>query len=287
MTDGEQRALSSEIRQLRRRLETTEGAMLRAETLKSAYDGQRRQLNQMAAAVQRYLPSSYPEMGGLLVAGSCRPCADLGGDFFDAVELRDGRIAVTMADVSGHGAVAAILMASSRALLRASLAEISPSEGPAAVMYRLARWLSSEFLETEFVTMWLGIYDRDAGTLRYAAAAHPTAIIWRRGEPDPVYLHSENGIPLGLAGLDPERPPEHEIEFREGDRLFLYTDGWTESPSRDGVLLEGPALLDLFANSAGQTVDMVPLMLFTELDRHLADSRIRDDISLLVVDRLL
>lgn len=278
--------MDSQIRFLRRKLETTEVAMLRAETIRSAFEGQRRQLDQMAAAVQRYLPQSYPVMGNLAVAGHCRPCADLGGDFYDAVELADGRIALCMADVSGHGAVAAILMASTRALLRAALHECAPGDGPGIIIQRLSRWLTSELLDTEFVTMWLGLYDPGTGVLRHSSAAHPQAIIWRNGALEPEYVESETSFPLGLSGIVPEPAAETTLLLEPGDRLFLYTDGWTESVSAAGGYLEDEHLLDLFANSAGQLTDTVPTLLFTEFERHAADSRIRDDVSLLVVDRL-
>jgi serine phosphatase RsbU (regulator of sigma subunit) len=280
------KSLDSQVRHLRRRLETTEVAVLSAKNMRSAFDEQRRQLNLMAAAVQRYLPSQYPLMGNLAISGHCRPCADLGGDFYDATELPDGRIALCMADVSGHGAVAAILMASSRALLRAALYESSPTDGPGLIMQRLSRWLASELLASEFLTMWLGLYDPATGVLRYASAAHPQAVLWQTGAPDPHFLDAQNTFPLGLAGLPPEVAREEQVVLEVGDRLFLYTDGWTESPSASGTLLEGDDLLNLFANSAGQSTDHTPIMLFTELERHLADSRIRDDVSLLVVDRL-
>lgn len=269
------------------RLESSENRVSQAAVMKQAFDGQRRQIDQMVAAIQRYLPSRYPVMGGLAISGHCRPCADLGGDFYDATTLPDGRVALCMADVSGHGAVAAILMATSRALLRAALMETKPGEGPAHAMFRLANWLGSEFLPTEFVTMWLGIYDPETEILRFANSAHPHAVIWRHGVYDPEFLPSENTFPLGLAGIEPEMPIEGEIAFHPGDRLFLYTDGWIESESSEGRFLDGPEFIEFLANTAGQPNDHAATLLFTEFDRFLANSRIRDDVSILIVDRLL
>jgi sigma-B regulation protein RsbU (phosphoserine phosphatase) len=263
---------------------TTDSAIRQG--LKQALHGQRKQVYQMSQAIQRYLPPDYPEMGGLKIVGHCRPCADLGGDFYDAFPLPDGRVALCMADVAGHGAIAAVLMASSRALLRASLHETAPHEGPAIALQRLSRWLQGEFLATEFVTMWLGFFDPATEELVCASGAHPRPILWRSGEPDPHFIPMAASFPIGLAGVDPVAPPEHTIPFSVGDRLFLYTDGWTESPSEDGRFLEELDLLEFFANSHFQPTDQVPTLLFTQLERHAANSFIRDDVSLLVVDRL-
>lgn len=253
--------------------------------LKQALKSNRRQLEEIAKAHAKFLPHHYPEIGGIKVAAHCRPCADVGGDFYDLFELADGRISICMADVAGHGAMASISMATSRALLRTALLEAEPYNTPSDILQRLSFWLGHQFDVEQFVTMWLGIYDPSNGVLSASSAAHPKAIVWPRGK-DLSYIELNSGLPLGLAGIDPLPYPEIELKLEVGDRLFLLTDGWCETPTRDGKVLEGEALLDFIGNAFGQPLLQVPQVLFMQFERHAAGSRIRDDVSLLVLDRV-
>ncbi|MCB2156756.1 SpoIIE family protein phosphatase [bacterium] len=254
--------------------------------MKHLLDASRRQMHEISRVHSRFLPMRFPMMGGLEFAAHCRPCADVGGDFYDVINLPDGRIAVAMADVSGHGASAAVAMATARALLRAALADAFGDTGPAEILMMLSRWMQGQLEIEQFVTMWLGVWDPASEELQYASAAHPPAVIWNNEDRDPTYLRVSSTTPLGLTGVEPLPAEEGSVSLEIGDRVFLYTDGWNESPSVSGKFLEGDAFLELLANSEGQPASQVPLMLFTEFERHAANSRIRDDISLLVFDRL-
>jgi serine phosphatase RsbU (regulator of sigma subunit) len=176
-------------------------------------------------------------------------------------------------------------MATARALLRVALLETTPGQGPADVFDRLAIWFPPQFESDQYVTMWLGIWDQEAETLRVASSAHPPPVLWRLdGEPE--FLESEPTLPLGLAGIEPIRAEEICIEFNVGDRLFLYTDAWIESRATDGRVLSGDSFLDFIGNAYGQSTQMAVKMLFMEFERFAANSRITDDVSLFVVDRI-
>lgn len=255
-------------------------------TLKAALEANRRQLHEIAKVHDAFLPRSFDILGGLEVAAHCRPCHDMGGDFYAAEELPDGRIAICIADVAGHGAQAAVAMATTRALLRVAFHEIQDHQGPSDVLLRLAVLFRDLLTVEQFVTMWLGIYSPERGELRFASAAHPPAVLWpASGEPQ--FLEIEPALPLGIAGIEPRRGPERSIDFDLGDRVFLYTDGWNESPSSTGETLSGERFLDFLANAYGQPVSMVPAVLFMEFERHAANSRISDDVTLLVFDRVI
>lgn len=253
--------------------------------LRRALSVTRRQLNEIAGAVARFLPHSFPLQCGLHAAATCRPCADVGGDFYDVYPTRDGRLAVLMADVAGHGARAAMMMAASRALLRTALAEAPEGAGPAEILFTTARFLQYEVEPEQFLTAWLGIWDPRAGTLRCASAAHPPAVLWRRGG-RPEFFRCEVGLPLGLTGIPPVLGGETALQLDKGDRIFLYTDGWTESESASGATLEGQDFLEFLENATEQPLGYVPTILFHEFERHTANSRIRDDVSLLVFERV-
>lgn len=254
--------------------------------LKLSLDASRRQLDQIAKVHARFLPHHYPRMSGLEFAAHCRPCADIGGDIYDAYQLPDGRIAITIADVAGHGAIAAVTMAAVRAVLRAQLLELPQDNGPAYALWKLATLLRADFEDDQFTTMWLGIWNPATETLSFACAAHPPAVIWRAGEQDPKFLGCENTFPLGIAGVDPVLPEERSIELSLGDRVFLYTDAWNESTSAEGEVLEHEGFLDFIGNAAGQPLKMANSILFMMLERHSANSMIRDDVSLMIFERV-
>jgi len=254
--------------------------------LRSQLEAQRRQMSQISQVLQSYLPSNFPVLGGLDIVGYCRPCADVAGDFYDVMALPDGRVSICMADVAGHGAQAAIAMATTRALLHAALSDAVPATGPGDILYRLSNWLYARCVEDRYVTMWLGLWDPQTEELRYASAGHPPAVLWSPGSTIPRYLSCETSIPVGLAGIEPRRPRESVVELGLGDRIFLYTDGWTETSSHAGNFLAGAEFLSFLGNAYGQPLRQTPIFLFTEFERHSANSTIRDDVSLLVFDRI-
>ncbi len=254
-------------------------------SLKKALSAGRRQLEEISRVHTRFLPQSFPIRAGIQVAAHCRPCADVGGDFYDVFAMKDGRLAICMADVSGHGAVAAMAMATCRSLLRVSLLEATPEEGPTEILLRIARWLEPQFESEQFATMWLGVWDQKAGTLRHANAAHPSAILWRDDE-EPEYMETLNGLPLGLTDIEPFPCEEGTVNLRIGDRVVLYTDAWNESKSSSGKVLEDEEFLDFIGNAYGQPLIQVPTVLFMMFERHTANSRIRDDVSLMVFERV-
>lgn len=261
---------------------SSKDALMRS--LKEALDVNRRQMEGIARVHARFLPARFPLLGGLEVAARCRPSSDIGGDFYDAIELIDGRVAITIADVSGHGPVAAVTMGITRSLLRVALLEIAPHEGPSAVLLRLAQWTSTLLEDDQFATMWLGIWDPATERLTYARAAHPQAVLWR-ADGDPQFLITDGTIPVGLAGIEPIPAPEDVVELGLGDRVFLYTDGWNETPASDGSVLDGEKFLQFLDAAYGAPVDQIPSILFMQFERHAANAKIRDDVSLMVFGR--
>ncbi len=269
-----------ETKQVEKRLRESE---LR---LKSALNSSRNQVEEIASVHRRLLPARYEPMGGLEIVARCNPSADVGGDFYFSRELKDGRVLFCISDVSGHGAMAATTTSIAHALLSTALIEMKDREGPAAVIDRLNRWLTNEIGQEQFLTLWMGIFSPDDETLTYCSCAHPPAVLLKPGE-KPSYLVQETGLPVGLSGVDVTIPKEQTIEFELGDRLILYTDGWTESPSYEGRLLSGDELLRFFGESEMQPIKQVIDILFMEFERHAANSVIRDDMTILIADRYM
>jgi phosphoserine phosphatase RsbU/P len=171
---------------------------------------------------QALLPKSCPSIPGFTVTGLCVPAGAVGGDWYDFIPLKDGRWGLVLADVSGKGTAAALLMSATRGMLR-SLAETT-SGGPGEVLGRLNRLLVDDFPSGKFVTMVYAVLDPIKRTLTYSSAGHLRPLLLE--STGARFLNSERGIPLGLGfgGYS-----ELEIPLSEGSRLVFYSDGITEA----------------------------------------------------------
>jgi phosphoserine phosphatase RsbU/P len=175
-----------------------------------------------ARAIQSGLfPVNAPEVRGFDVTGVCIPCREVGGDWYDYIPLADGRLAVVLADVSGKGMGAALLMSSTRSVLRLHAARgLSPKE----ILFQLNAFLVKDFPASKFVTLVYAVLDPQKRQLTFASAGHlPPLFIDSSGA---RFLEADAGLPLGIMECEFS---EHEIEMPFGSRVFLYTDGVTEA----------------------------------------------------------
>jgi PAS domain S-box-containing protein len=170
------------------------------------------------------LPATLPEMPGLTfdaiyVPGSTE--AQVGGDWFDAVRLFDGRVVVSIGDVAGHGLQAAVTMGNMRQIIR-GIAQVHAD--PALMLDAADRALRLEHPD-RFVTAFVGVFDPIAGTFAYASAGHPPPILRR---PDgSLELLSDRGLPLGLRKANQESDGL-TLFVEPGSHFVFYTDGLTE-----------------------------------------------------------
>jgi phosphoserine phosphatase RsbU/P len=178
--------------------------------------------SQEARAIQQaLLPKSSPYIPGFAVSGLSLPARAVGGDWYDFIPFSDGRWGLVLADVSGKGTAAALLMSATRGMLR-SLVEAHCS--PAEVLTKLNCLMADDFPAGKFVTMIYAVLDPAARALTFANAGHlHPLLIDRTG---PRFLDVERGLPLGLSCGDYS---ECQISLSEGSRLVFYSDGITEA----------------------------------------------------------
>ena len=137
-----------------------------------------RQIRMAAEVQQRMLPGAPPKVQGIDVAYVYVPCFELAGDFFDFIELPDENFGMVVADVSGKGIPASLVMASVRAALRAQVDNVYYLY---EVIRRLNMMLYRDTKPTEFVTLFYGVYDARSRRLTYCNAGHPPALLQRQG----------------------------------------------------------------------------------------------------------
>jgi sigma-B regulation protein RsbU (phosphoserine phosphatase) len=170
---------------------------------------------------QALLPKSSPYIPGFMISGRSEPARAVGGDWYDFISFPDGRWGIVLADVSGKGTAAALLMSATRGMFR-SLAEACCT--PGEVLTRLNQLLVDDFPAGKFVTMVYGVLDPATRTVTFANAGHLRPLfIDDRGK---HFLDTERGLPLGLGCGDYS---ETQVTLSPGSRLIFYSDGITEA----------------------------------------------------------
>ena len=170
---------------------------------------------------QALLPKASPYVPGFAISGLSVPAGDIGGDWYDFIPFDDGCWGLVLADVSGKGTAAALLMSATRAMLR-SLADTCSS--PAETLSKLNKLMAEDFPSGRFVTLIYGILDPKNRTLKFASAGHLPPLLVEGN--NARLVPTEAGTPLGLAIT---RFSESEIQLPPGSRLVLYSDGITEA----------------------------------------------------------
>jgi sigma-B regulation protein RsbU (phosphoserine phosphatase) len=177
---------------------------------------------QEARAIQQsLLPKASPYVPGFAISGLSIPARAVGGDWYDFIPFPDGRWGLVLADVSGKGTPAALLMSATRGMLR-SLAEACCT--PAEVLTKLNRLLVEDFPAGKFVTLVYAVLDPASHTVTFASAGHLRPLLV--DDDGPRFLDTERGLPLGLSCGDYS---ESTVALSPGSRLVFYSDGISEA----------------------------------------------------------
>jgi sigma-B regulation protein RsbU (phosphoserine phosphatase) len=220
------------------------------------------------------LPREIPRVKGLEVACAWQPAHSVGGDYFDVLALAPAQIGICLADVSGKGMTAALLMANLQALVRA----FAPgAEGPGALCRKVNEALCGSVLPGKFVTLFYGVINSETRTLRFENAGHCPPIVLRG---DSTTLLIEGGTVLGIF---PQAPYEdRSFPLQSGDCLLLTTDGVTEAAneSDEDFGTERVAASALAARSLG--ANGIRTRILEDVSRF-CNGKFHDDASLIVV----
>lgn len=232
---------------------------------------------EVAALIQQtLLPKELPAIGGWHVDAFYRPARAVGGDFYDFIELDDGRLGVVIGDVTDKGVPAALVMATCRSMLRAAAKR---HDSPSAVLAEVNETLVPEIPPAMFVTCLYAIVDTSTGALVFANAGHNLPYV-RTG--DSVLELRATGMPLGLMnGMDYD---DKTHTLGDGDVMVLTSDGITEAHNPEREMYGFSRLMGRVAQrpSGGDMVGAI----VADLERWTgADAEQEDDITLVVVRR--
>jgi sigma-B regulation protein RsbU (phosphoserine phosphatase) len=239
----------------------------------------------VARRIQRALVG-LTEMGldGWNLASEYEPAREIGGDFFDAFPIleagRPQRLGFVIADVSGKGISAALLMAFVRPVIRAA---IDRTGDPVEALERTNLILVGERRTGLFVTVLCGILDLETGEVVLANAGHELPILVRADGSGPVEV-GESGPLVGAFGRLDLRPAA--LALAPGDRLLLYTDGVTDAANEQGARFGEERLLALLADPPAGDAEGLVSSIVEALGSFRGAAEPADDIAILIVERL-
>jgi len=196
---------------------------------------------QVARQIQKeLLPETIPKLEGWRLAAYYQPAREVGGDFYDFLEFADGRLGLVVGDATGHGMPAALVMATTRGMLRAVVQSL---ESPGEVLAKVNEALAADIPPSTFVTCFYCILEPQSGLLRYANAGHDLPYL-RRGGGQAEELRAR-GMPLGLmSGMSYE---EKQTILEAGEAALFYSDGLVEAHNPEGEMFGFPRLQALVA----------------------------------------
>lgn len=238
------------------------------------------QFEQIASIQRALLPRKLPEIPGLRIAASYLTSDQAGGDYYDFFRYSDGSWGVLIADVSGHGAAAATIMAILHTILHGYEGR---NTDPSAILEYANRRLLAAGIEGSFVTAFFAVYDPATGRFRYARCGHNPPRLVRPGrEPAVVPIDRVGALPLGITDDIPFDSADFTLD--PGEALVLYTDGITEAfdPQREQF---GTHRLDEAALAGGGNPDLTVDAVFAALYRHVGAMTRDDDQTLVVLQR--
>jgi phosphoserine phosphatase RsbU/P len=233
--------------------------------------------------IQRSLmPLSYPDVPGYEIASHYEAAREVGGDFFDVFRVlgHEDQLALCVADVTGKGIAAALLMAFARPLLHAA---VDHTGAPAAALERTNRILTDERRSALFITALCGILDLQRGILRIANAGH---------EP-PLIVPGDGSAIAWLEGSGPLLGAFHRLDLVErsmamapGDLLLLYTDGVTDARAADGRRFGDDRLVAVLESTRGEPAATVVEAICAACHRFEDGAAMADDITLVAIRRI-
>jgi phosphoserine phosphatase RsbU/P len=225
----------------------------------------------------RLLPSAPVDVRGVELAAFSLPCYEVGGDYFDFLELPDGDLGLAIGDVSGKGVSAALIMSSVQAALRVA----APIEDDLArLVARLNALIFRSARGRKYATFFFGRYTPSTGVLRYVNAGH-----------NPPYIATAEGLteidstgrPIGI--LPESSYTEGTIELPQGSTLFLYTDGLNEAADPDEVEFGNDQLRELFLAQRNEATNEIPSRVLDAVTTFERGAKATDDKTIVVMRR--
>lgn len=234
------------------------------------------------------LPQSLPEIPGVEIDARYLSSHKIGGDLYDVIRLDEHRFAIAVADVSGKGIPASIIMAVCRTNLH-RLAQTG--QAPAAILCELNDAMTGEVMQDMYVTVLYALVDLGSNQITMARAGHERPLLCSddksRGVSNAAFPGGE-GFPVGMMGREPFESflEESVVPFREGDILVAFTDGVIETANGSGKEFSSARLADSVKSLRKRSASQINAGLLETLDAFSGKSTYDDDLTLLTIKRV-
>ena len=240
---------------------------------------------QIAREIQKILlPSDAPDLPGFEISGLNLPARTLSGDYFDYLPVDDDHIGIAIADVSGKGVPASLIMAMCRSALRS---QSRGERSPAAVLKAVNRQLYPDMKEDMFISMAYMVLNRNTGQALLARAGHDAPLLYRAASAT-IECINPKGMAVGIdsGGVFDRFCSDFPLTMNQGDLLLLYTDGLTETLDDEGSEFGVPRLSAELLESAGKGAGEMLGRLASSVRSFAGNQPQHDDITLIALRKL-
>ena len=228
---------------------------------------------------QSILPTVFPSGPGYQVFANMEPARNVGGDFYDILQLDNRQVGLAIADVSDKGVPAALFMMSSRTLMKGAAIG---SQNAGQVLGEVNDFLNEDNDAAMFVTVLYAVYNPETGGLSYASGGHDPPLIVR-ADGSSELAPSTRGVALGVApGIEYRH---NEVRLEPGDTVVLFTDGVTEAMNADNEQFGVQRLRDVFVGNPPTDSEQANLAVFEAVREFAGDTPQSDDITCLTLRR--
>ncbi|MCH7879641.1 MAG: SpoIIE family protein phosphatase [candidate division Zixibacteria bacterium] len=243
----------------------------------------------LAGEIQKtLLPREKPSIPGLDVESFYRSASQVGGDLYDVFPVGEDKRCLVVADVSGKGVPASLIMSVLRTVIRF---KADGQSSPAAILKSVEEYMTVDIPSGVFITVALAIYDSSSSEFRYASAGH-NPLIFFRSQRSEFELVNPRGSPLGLGELSADDGPrfsEERLLIQPGDFLCLYTDGLSDAVNPSGERLGADGLLSILESAHQRSVELgssgassLVQDVIIELDKFRGGAEAEDDMTLVI-----
>jgi len=243
----------------------------------------------MASSIQgMILPKKFPEVAGLDIHAFYRPAQKIGGDLYDVFRLNQNQVGFAIADVSGKGIPASLLMAICQTNLRHFARQ---NNSPRDVLRNMNEEMMPGIRHDMFITLIYAVVDSEQNTLTFARAGHERLLMIHGGSETNGSATSEllsaDGMALGMVPgeLFDETLEERTVPFRKGDIAVFFTDGITEALNREGSEFSNERLAETARLLHAESASGLSRGILSTVERHTGSSRMIDDLTLICVKR--
>ncbi len=226
-----------------------------------------------------FLPASIPQIPGWQLAATLEPARQIAGDFYDFIDLPEGRLGILIADVADKGLGSALYMALSSTLIRTFASQYH--RDPALVLKTANQQILRNARANLFVTVFFGVLDPASGLLCYANAGHNPPYLF--GQKNGLQVLNNTGMPLGV---DEENEwGQNEVVISQGEILLMYTDGVTDAQNSAGEFIDRKIILSALQQNLGKSVPDVQKSILDKVHRFVGEAPRFDDLTLVIIGR--